>query len=475
MTETTTMKTMLEKTNATTHLLPLVLLAALVGCKSTEDEGATNPEQVTTTPPVDTPARVEPGPTSNMEPPVDVDRIGKEGTTDELIAALQNRKPDSDPLYVVIRPGVKVKDRVVVGGAEPVGRAMRLEGADKVIVELLLDGADFQATIPLQDVRYMKTLDLAFLGQETQRVTVAAVAEIDDFDLDEEARRSIDKPLGYGLVPNGGPAGVAPDFDCVARFARISASLPFPLTNCAAPQDPVGDPERIADATQAKKVAQNIFNQQLTAYTNAQAMIAALNARMVAIQNAYVFIRHDPHFKEYNITHFKDFLHGRKSYNDRYKRAEALLVAAAQITQAQIAMYSQVPPPNANVARSDANRIVAKKWNCVLHPGLLNNGGRSGSTIVGVSLETLGAPFVDIQVMLDDHPPLPQKDGWGGMFDLNVTPNLPSDVTRLPVSGFVPVTASVGLPIVMFRFQPLDAKKTRPVGKACNLRAGIVL
>ena len=66
------------------------------------------------------------------------------------------------------------------------------------------------------------------------------------------------------------------------------------------------------------------------------------------------------------------------------------------------------------------------------------------------------------------------KDGWGGLFGVTGTLNQPSDVTRLAVADFVPVRASVGLPIVMFRFQPLDAKKTRPVGKACNLRAGIV-
>jgi hypothetical protein len=211
-----------------------------------------------------------------------------------------------------------------------------------------------------------------------------------------------------------------------------------------------------------------------TNYANAQAMIAQLNDRMAQLRNAYVFIHHHPHFKEYNILHFKRFIHGRKSYNDRFDRAQALILASVAATQQQIAAYSQVPPPDMNVSRSQANVIVARKWNCVLQQGLLNNGGRSGSTIVGVTVETQGAPYVDVQIMLDDHPPMPQAEGWGGTFPVTAAPNVPTDVTRLPVSNLVPVRASVGLPIVMFRFQALDAKKTKPVGKACMLRAGIV-
>jgi len=393
--------------------------------------------------------------------------VAKTGDTSELIAAV---KQGGEAVFVVLRAGAKLSDGYVVNDKEfPAARAVRLKDDQTLVVQLLRAGTDQELEVALADVQYLKEIDFAKLGQEVERAATLAVGEIDDFDLDEASRRT--EPT-KGIVPGG-----AKDFDCIARFAQISASrdfVPFPLTNCSTPQDPVGDPERIADAVQAKKVAQNIFNQQLAAYNNAQAMIAALNARLAAIQNAYVFIRHDPHFKEYNISHFKDFLHGRKDYNDRFEKAQQLLVFAALATQAQIASYSQVPPPSVTDSRAQANRIVARKWNCVLHAGLLNNGGRSSTTIVGMSLETVGAPFVDIQVMLDDHPPLPSTEGWGGTFGVTSTFAQPTDVTRLPVANFVPVRANVGLPIVMLRFQPLDAKKTRPVGKACNLRAGLV-
>ena len=75
----------------------------------------------------------------------------------------------------------------------------------------------------------------------------------------------------------------------------------------------MGDPERIADATKAKAVAQNIWSKMVTDYNNAQAMIAALNDRLAAIRNMFIFIHYDPAFTEYDVTHFKDFLHGRKS------------------------------------------------------------------------------------------------------------------------------------------------------------------
>src|SRR5689334_23367547 len=116
------------------HLLSLLLLTTTTtsACKSYDEEEAPNEVVTTTAMP---PAHVDPGTTANSEPGVDIDRIGKEGTTDELVAALQ--KPNNaDPIYVVVRPGVKIKDeRVVVAGAEPVGRATRLDGpsADKVV------------------------------------------------------------------------------------------------------------------------------------------------------------------------------------------------------------------------------------------------------------------------------------------------------------------------------------------------------
>ncbi|MBX3188522.1 MAG: hypothetical protein KF819_16015 [Labilithrix sp.] len=443
------------------RLVSLLLLSTAVACGSPE-----------ASPPVDAPEgppRVDPAAGPVADPPSNPLASGKEGTTAELIDAL-NR--NDGPVFVVLRPGTKLAGGDVVAPDEnPAARALRLAGDARLVVELPRDGVSAEIELALTDVRYLKEIDPARLGVEIDRATKAGVSELEDFDTDEEARRVT------GLI-GGPPPGIAPDFDCVVRFAKITASrdfVPFPLTNCSAPQPPVGDPERIADAVKAKRVADNIYNQQLTDYRNAQAMIAALQARLVAIQNAYVFIRHDPYYKEYNVTHFKDFLHGRKDYNDRYERAEALLIAAARATTAQLSHYQQVPPPSAIDARSQANRIVAQKWNCVLGQGLLNDAGRSSaSTIVGVSLETLGAPFVNVQIMLDDHPPLPQAEGWGGLFQTSATPTLGSDVTRLPVSSLVPVRASVGLPIVMFRFQPLDAKKTRPVGKACNLRAGIV-
>ena len=436
-----------------THLVAL-FLATFVGC-------ADRPEE----PAHDAPT-VEPPKGSETTPnPLD---LAVKGNTSELVEALER---GSAPVFVVLRAGAKLSDGDVVGDKEfPAARAVRLRDDKTLVVELLRNSVDTELEVALADAQYLKEIDLARLGQETERAATTAVQEIDDFDLDEASRRT--EPT-KGIVPGG-----LKDFDCIARFARISASrdfIPFPLTNCSAPQDPVGDPERIADAVQAKKVAQNIYNQQLADYNNAQAMIAALNARLAAIRNAYVFIRFHPHFKEYNVLHFKDFLHGRKSYNDRFEKAQQLLAFAALAAQAQIDSYSQVPPPSVTDSRSQANRIVARKWNCVLGQGLLNNAGRSGSNIVGVSLETVGAPFIDIQVMLDDHPPLPSTDGWGGLFGVTSTTAQPTDVTRFPVAGFVPVRATVGLPIVMFRFQPLDAKKTRPVGKACNLRAGIVL
>ncbi len=446
-------------------ILAIALLApSLFACSALSTDNGT--DEAPTPAPAD--KRLDPPAPPAPETPSNPMDMGKEGTTSELIEALRR---GTEPVFVVLREGTKLGKDAEVGPNEHVAaRAVRLENDTTLVIELLQGSDDRELEVALSAARYLKEIDFVRLGAEVQKTTVHAVEELDDFEIDEEARRAA---TFNGLTPNA-----APDFDCIARFSQISASrdfIPFPLSNCSAPQDPVGDPERIADAQQAKKVAQNIYNQMLKDYQNAQAQIAILTARLQAIQNAYVFIRHDPHFKEYNILHFKDFIHGRKVYNDRYERAEKLLVAAALATQAQLAVYRAVPPPDANVSRSQANVIVARKWNCTLKQGLLNNGGRSGSVIVGVSLETLGAPFVDIQVMLDDQPPLPQKDGWGGLFDVTATKNLPSDVTRLAVEDFVPVRASVGLPIVMFRFQPLDAKKTRPVGKACNLRAGLVL
>lgn len=416
--------------------------------------------------PLAEPPRVDGPVTPTPEPIIDYTEFGTTGTPQELIAALA--KGDR-PEFVIVRAGTKLDDGSVIRAEDQnIARAVRMEGAATVVVEVVRDGTTTDAKVALADVTYLKKLALARIGLEVDRATTVGVGELDDFEIDEAARRAT--PMG--IVP-----ALGKEFDCIARFAKISASrdfTPYPLTNCAAPQDPVGDPERIADATKARAVAQNLFNKMVTEYNNAQAMLASLRARSVAILNAYVFIRNDPYFKEYNVTHFKDFIHGRKSYNDRYERAEQLLIAASLATQAQIEAYSQVPPPSPITARAEANVIVARKWGCVLRTGLLNNGGRSGTDIVGVSLETAGAPFVDIQIMLDDHPPLPQSDKWGGLFGVNATPALASDVTRLAVADIVPVRASVGLPIAMIRFQPLDAKKTRPVGKACNLRAGIV-
>jgi len=441
------------------HLVALLLAQTVVACG-----GAPVSDELQ----IEGAARVAPPTAAAPESTPNPLDMAVEGDAQEMLAAL---KAD-EPVFGVLRDGVEVKGTVLRPGENAVARVVSQKDPNTLVVELALGGVETQAEVAVADVKYLKQIDLALLGAEIERAMGTAAGEIDDFDIDEAARRSDPTMSSFsGALPQK-------DFDCIARFARISASrdfIPFPLTNCAAPQEPVGDPERIADAVQARKVSQNIYNQMVTAYNNAQAMIAALQARLGAIQNAYVFIRHHPHFKEYNVTHFKKFVHGRKSYNDRYKRAEALLIAAALATQAQIAAYAQVPPPNPAEARSQANYIVAKKWNCVLQQGLLNNGGRSGSTIVGVSVESLGAPFVDIQVMLDDHPPLPQTAGWGGLFDVSAGAGLPADVTRLPVANFVPVRATAGLPIVMFRFQPLDAKKTRPVGRACTLRAGIVL
>lgn len=411
-------------------------------------------------------AKVDPAPaipTPEVNNPIDT---ATEGTTEELLAALAAGK---EPVFVVLRPGTALGAGKTVAPTEhPAARALRLDQG-RLVVSLMLGGETREITVELANVQYLKTIDHPALGIEIERAATAGFGEVIDFDIDEAARRA-DGTMG--ILP-----GVPADFDCIARFNLISASrdfVPFPLTNCSTPQDPVGDPERIADATKAKKLSEQLYNQALAEYQNAQAMIAALQARLVAIQNAYLFILHDPYYKEYNLTHFKEVLHGRKSYNDRFERAEALLKAAALATNAQIQRYAQVPPPSVGDSKSQANRIIARKWNCVLGSGLLNNGGRSGSNVVGVSLETVGAPFVNIQVMLDDNPPLPHKDGWGGVFGITPTPTLPTDVARLPVSSFIPVRASAGLPIVMFRFQPLDAKKTRPVGKACNLRAGIV-
>lgn len=447
----------------TTRIAALLVAQCMVAC------GSSSGPESTEAPPGSEPVRVEaPTPPVAEKAPNPLE-MGKQGTTDELLAALARN--DGSPVFVVLRAGTLIDGEPLGEDQAPVANALRLVDPQTVAVEFLWKGTEKEASVPLAAVAYLKELDHLRLGQEFDRAVTVGADEITDFDLDEAARR-IGTPVN-GVVP-----AVEKDFDCIARFARISTSrdyIPFPLTNCSAPQDPVGDPERIADAVKAKAVAQNIYNKMVADYNNAQAMIAALRVRLAQIQNAYAFIHHDPAFKEYNILHFKNFLHGRKSFNSRFDRAERLLRQAAADVQAQIDAYSQVPVPSVPQSRSQANAIVARKWNCTLGTGLLNNGGRSGSTIVGVSLETLGAPFVDIQVMLDDHPPLPQKDGWGGLFDVTPTANLNTDVTRLPVSAFVPVRATVGLPIVMFRFQPLDAKKTRPVGKACNLRAGIVL
>ncbi|MBS2020239.1 MAG: hypothetical protein JST00_45690 [Deltaproteobacteria bacterium] len=440
-----------------THLLSLLVLATVPACGGSP-EGAETPSE--------TAAKVDPPPpvqAPQQKNPID---MASEGTTEELLAALA---AGNAPVFVVLRPGTSLGDGKVVAAEEhPVARALRLaEG--RLVVELMRDGDTRELTVDLANAQYMKGIDHGRLGIEIDRAARDGFGEVLDFDLDEAARRAAD-PMG--ILP-AGPA----DFDCIARFNQISASrdfVPFPLTNCSTPQDPVGDPERIADATKAKKVADNLYSQALAEYQNAQRMIALLQQRLVEIQNAYLFILHDPYYKEYNLTHFKDIIHGRKSYNDRFERAEQLLKAAAQAAIAQIQRYSLVPPPSLADSKSQANRIVARKWNCVLGSGLLNNGGRSGSTVVGVSLETVGAPYLNIQVMLDDNPPLPHTQGWGGVFGITPTPTLPTDVSRLSVASFVPVRASVGLPIVMFRFQPLDAKKTRPVGKACNLRAGIV-
>lgn len=440
-----------------THLLSLFLLASVVACGESYDEQEA---------PAESP-KVDPAPAVPPPQPANPIESATEGTTAELLAALAAGK---ETVFVVLRPGTALGDGAVVGPTEhPAARALRLQG-ERLVVELMSSAVTKEVVVDLANVQYMKTIDHAALGIEIDRAANAGFGEVVDFDIDEAARRFA-SPMGIL------PAGPAADFDCIARFNQISASrdfIPFPLTNCSTPQDPVGDPERIADATKAKKLAENLYNQALTEYNNAQAMIAALQARLVAIQNAYLFILHDPYYKEYNLTHFKEVLHGRKSYNDRFERAEQLLKAAAAATVAQIQRYQLVPPPSLTDSKSNANRIIARKWNCVLGSGLLNNGGRSGSVVVGVSMETVGAPFVNIQVMLDDNPPLPHTAGWGGVFGITPTPTLPTDVTRLPVSSFIPVRAAVGLPIVMFRFQPLDAKKTRPVGKACNLRAGIV-
>lgn len=448
-------------------LVALAIASTLVACGHADDADDAS------TPSTDPGAeRAAPPAPPAPEPPSNPLATATEGTTEELVTALQRGGPD--PIFVVVKSGTRIADGDVVAVDEhPAAHALRLGGPGKVVVELLRAGATKEVELELASVLYLKTIDHAGLGIEIDRATTVGFGEIVDFDVDENARR-VAGPMG--IVPGGVPAAGG-DFDCIARFAQISASrdfIPFPLTNCSAPQDPVGDPERIADAVQAKQVATNIYAQMVTDYANAQAMIAALNARLQAIRNAYIFILTDPYYKEYNLSHFKEVLHGHKSYNDRFDRAEKLLIAAALAAQAQLNYYLSVPPPSLGDAKSTANRIIARKWNCVLHAGLLNNGGRSSTTVVGVSLETVGAPFVNIQVMLDDHPPLPQDQGWGGIFGLPATPTLPTDVTRLPVSSFVPVRASVGLPIVMFRFQPLDAKKTRPVGKACNLRVGIV-
>lgn len=444
-----------------THYVALFLAQTVLAC------GAQGYDDETEAPPTEkTPPRVAPPQPPGPEPRPKPEELGTRGTSEELADALGKK---DKPAFVVLPMGTKLDDGSVIGDEDQtIALAIRIEGGGTLVVDMLRNGTSAEVKVALADVMYLKTLDHSRIGLEVDRAANIGVGELDDFGIDEAARRASPK----GIMPAG-----PKDFDCIARFAKISASrdfTPFPLTNCAAPQDPVGDPERIADATKARLVAQNLFNKMVTEYNNAQAMLASLRARSAALLNAYVFIHHDPYYKEYNVKHFKDFLHGRKDYNSRFERAEQFLIASSLATQAQIAVYSQVPPPSATDARSEANRLVARKWNCVLPSGLLNNAGRSGTNIYGVSLETAGAPFVDIQVMLDDHPPLPQKDKWGGLFGVNATPALPSDVSRIPVADFVPVRASVGLPIVMFRFQPLDAKKTRPVGKACNLRAGIV-